>query len=154
MEEVARARFADELATGAQEIREVAAVPARPARVVPIEVADLLPGRAGDRRVAAQVRVEGGRAGFLRAEDQKVRKRAELRGGSAVGPDRIAQDRPGRLRDRRDQLGGEPGHRYLVAELAQERARFGLDVGDLLLGQVAAPAADGPGMDSPEPLRD
>ena len=76
VEDVARARLADELAARTRLVREVAAVPRSAARVVAVEVADLLPGRPGDRRVPAQVRVERGRAGLLRAEDQEVGQRA------------------------------------------------------------------------------
>src|SRR5215208_208799 len=41
-----------------------------------------------------------------------------------------------------------------VAELAQERAGFGLDVGDLFLGEVTAPATDGLGVDFAERFRE
>src|SRR5438045_9249199 len=72
VEEVARAGLADELAARAPLVREVAAVPGLAARVVTVEVADLLPRRPRDRRMPAQVRVERGRACLLRAEDQEV----------------------------------------------------------------------------------
>src|SRR5689334_14792447 len=105
MEQVARARLADELATGARLVREVPAVPGGAARVVAVEVAHLLPRGARDRRVLAQVGVERSSPGLLRAEDQEVRQRAGERGDAAVRPDRVAEHRANGVRQRRDELG-------------------------------------------------
>src|SRR6185295_14731738 len=91
VEDVARARLANELAARARLVREVPAVPGLTARIVPIEVADLLPRRARDRRMASQVRVERGGAGLLGAEDQEIGQRPRGRGRAAVGPDRVPQ---------------------------------------------------------------
>src|SRR2546429_4895311 len=101
MEEVARARLADDPA-GAQRVREVAPIPRLAARVVAVEEADFLPGRSGDARVRAQVRVERCRPGLLRAEDQEVRQRPDRCGGPAVSPDGVAKHGPHGVRKRRD----------------------------------------------------
>jgi hypothetical protein len=64
----------------------VRAVPALAARVVPVEEADLLERRPADLRVPAEIRVQSGRAGLLRAEDEEVRQRPQVGGGAAIGP--------------------------------------------------------------------
>ena len=69
VEQVAGARLADEAIGRAK--WEMAAVPASPAAVMAIEVADLLPGGPGDPGMPAQVGVERGCARLLRPEDQE-----------------------------------------------------------------------------------
>src|SRR5262249_46821333 len=100
-EEVAGARFADDPTAGD---REGWAVPALAVRVVAVEEADLLERRAGDLRVPAQVRVERGRPGLLRAEDEEVGQRPHSRSGEAVGAKRAAENLAGRLRQHRYEL--------------------------------------------------
>ena len=110
VEDVARARLADERTARAQRVREVAAVPGRAARVVAVEEADLLPGRPGDVRVPAEIRIERGRPCLLRADDQEVRQRPRKRGRLSVRPDGVACDDAKRRRNARDEPGVQPGH--------------------------------------------
>ena len=55
---------------------------------VPVEEADLLPGRPGDPGMPAQVGVQRGRAGLLGPEHEKVGS-GRQRGRAAVRPDRV-----------------------------------------------------------------
>jgi hypothetical protein len=105
VEEIARARLADD--PPARAGGKVATVPAASAAVVSVEVADLLPRRARDLRVPAQVGVQRRRAGFLGAEDQEVGQRARERRQAPGRPDGVAEDGAEGPRDPRNQLGGE-----------------------------------------------
>jgi len=98
-------RFSDESVVRPK--RKVTPIPAVAATVVAVEVADLLPSRTRDSRVPEQVRIQSGRAGLLRPDDQEAGQRARERGGAAVRPDGITEHRPRRPRDARNQLCGE-----------------------------------------------
>ena len=116
VEEVARARLADQRVdagpranrTKVDLVRKVAPVPRLAAPEVPVEEADLLPRRPGERRMLAEICVQRGRPCLLRADDQEVRKRPRGGGRTAVRPHGVPGDDPNRRRNRRDQLCPQP----------------------------------------------
>ena len=107
VEQVVRARLAGDPAAGRRDRREVAAVPARPAEALEVEVVDFLVARRRHPGMRTELREERRRARALGADHEEVGQAAGARCGKA-GPAAQAHGDVSHARDRTGGTGAEP----------------------------------------------